>query len=137
MPSGASGRDDDATAMPLDPSAEWADALGGFARHLGAERGLSIHTIRAYTSDLRALSVHATAAGRPDPAQIDLLLLRSWLAGFSAAGHSRSSLARRAASAKAFTRWLARTGRAPADPVGAAEFATRLMMGGLDRLPRR
>jgi AcrR family transcriptional regulator len=27
--------------------------------------------------------------------------------------------------------------RDPADPVGAAEFATRLMMGGLDRLPRR
>ena len=27
--------------------------------------------------------------------------------------------------------------RDPVDPVAAAEFATRLMMGGLDRLPRR
>ena len=27
--------------------------------------------------------------------------------------------------------------RDPVDPVGAAEFATRLMMGGLDRVPRR
>ena len=27
--------------------------------------------------------------------------------------------------------------RDPVDPAGAAEFATRLMMGGLDRLPRR
>jgi hypothetical protein len=28
-------------------------------------------------------------------------------------------------------------GRDPADPAGAAEFATRLMMGGLERVPRR
>lgn len=77
---------------------------------------MSSHTVRAYVSDLRALSAHAADAGRQDPAQIDVRLLRSWLAGFSASGHSRSSIARRAASAKAFTRWLARTGRAAADP---------------------
>ena len=27
--------------------------------------------------------------------------------------------------------------RDPVDPAGAAEFATRLMMGGFDNLPRR
>ncbi len=72
--------------------------------------------MRAYLSDIRALGSHAAERGRDDPAELDLGLLRSWLAGLSVSGQARSSIARRSASAKAFTRWLARTGRAAADP---------------------
>jgi integrase/recombinase XerC len=42
-------------------------------------------------------------------------MLRSWLASMTAAGLQRSTVARRAASARAFTRWLLRTGRVPLD----------------------
>jgi integrase/recombinase XerC len=96
--------------------AHWASALADFSRFLDAERGFSAHTVRAYGSDLASLAGHAVAGGRIDPAHLDLPILRSWLAGFAAAGKARSTIARRSASARAFTRWMARTGRATADP---------------------
>ncbi len=103
-------------AQSFSAAPVWDEALREFGRFLTAERGFSPHTVRAYLSDLRNLAAHAIDAGHPDPAQLDLPLLRSWLAAFSTAGHARSTMARRSASAKAFTRWLARTGRAAADP---------------------
>lgn len=42
-----------------------------------------------------------------------------------------------AMSGVAFEISVAMVGRDPADPAGAAEFATRLMIGGLEQLPRR
>jgi AcrR family transcriptional regulator len=42
-----------------------------------------------------------------------------------------------AMSGVAFEISIVMVGRDPVDPAGAAEFATRLMMGGLDRVPRR
>ena len=45
-------------------------------------------------------------------------MLRAWLGSLATAGQSRATLARRGASARAFTSWRQRTGRAPTD-VGA------------------
>jgi integrase/recombinase XerC len=47
--------------------------------------------------------------------ELDLSVLRDWLAAMSASGSARNSLARRAASARTFTIWLYRTGRADTD----------------------
>ncbi|HEX3792715.1 MAG TPA: tyrosine recombinase XerC [Pseudonocardiaceae bacterium] len=47
---------------------------------------------------------------------LDLAVLRSWLAELRASGASRSTLARRAASARTFTAWAAHTGRLAVDP---------------------
>jgi len=104
--------------------------LDAYHRHLALERGRSAHTRRAYLTDLRHLLLF-TRTGEPgerttsdlasidlaaiDLASIDLGLLRAWLAAMSAAGMARATIARRAASARSFTRWLARTGRAPND----------------------
>jgi integrase/recombinase XerC len=90
-----------------------------FARHLAAERNLSEHTVRAYSGDAAELLRHArTAAG--DGTGLDdlitLAVLRSWLAAMSTSGQARASLARRAASARALSRWLNRTGRLKTDP---------------------
>jgi integrase/recombinase XerC len=91
-------------------------AIARFARHLGAERGLSEHTQRAYLGDLRSLTSYARDRGITDLSALKLSDLRSWLAHQSENGAARSTLARRAASARAFLRWATRAGLIDADP---------------------
>ena len=98
----------------LSPSS--AAAVGAFRRHLEAERDLSVHTVRAYVGDVAALLGHAGSLGILDPAELDVSVLRSWLGAVSEAGMARSTLARRAASAKVFTAWCHRRGTLSADP---------------------
>lgn len=85
-------------------------AVDAFARHLASERGHSAHTVRAYTGDVVSLLDHAVRMGHRTPAGLDLSVLRSWLARLRTGGAARSSLARRAASARAFTGWAHRDG---------------------------
>ena len=77
-----------AGARPPTPvlPAGMADALVGFTRHLRSERGLSQHSVRAYRGDVTSLLEHARRMGRDSLAGIDLLVLRSWLAGQSTRG---------------------------------------------------
>jgi integrase/recombinase XerC len=93
-----------------------ADALDGFTRHLRSERGLSEHSVRAYRGDVTTLLEHARRMGRDEPAALDLLVLRSWLAGQASRGMARTTLARRAAAARGFTAWAAREGLVATDP---------------------
>ncbi|MEU4739862.1 tyrosine recombinase XerC [Actinosynnema sp. NPDC023658] len=95
-----------------------AQALDRYERHLAMERGLSPHTVRAYLGDVVALLVHL-AGGTTDNATveaIDLPGLRSWLASQHSAGASRTTMARRAASARTFTAWASRNDLLAADP---------------------
>ena len=93
-------------------------ALDDFETHLLLERNRSAHTVRAYSGDLVNLLHHAASLGRPDPAQLELRTLRSWLAQFRTDGSARSSMARRAAAARTFTGWAVSTGLLQSD-VGA------------------
>ena len=93
-----------------------ADALANFERHLALERNRSPHTVRAYTSDVKGLLAFASARGCLELADIDLALLRDWLGEQHQAGHSRSTIARRAASVRAFTAWCERRGLIATDP---------------------
>jgi integrase/recombinase XerC len=90
--------------------------LAGRERHLGAERGHGPHTRRAYLGDARDLLSFAVETGANRLAEIDLELLRAWLARLLTAGAARATIARRAAGARAFTAWAHRSGRLPADP---------------------
>jgi integrase/recombinase XerC len=101
-------------ALPPDMRA----AVQRFARYLGRERGRSPHTVRGYVADIVSLLDHATRMGGSAPADLDLGVLRSWLARLRSAGAARTSLARRAAAARAFTAWAHRDGLLPRD-VGA------------------
>jgi integrase/recombinase XerC len=96
--------------------AELDVALEGFVRHLRSERGLSEHSVRAYRGDVTSLLGHLARMGRTRLADLDLLALRSWLAGQSSRGMARTTLARRAAAARAFTAWTTRRGLTPTDP---------------------
>lgn len=96
-------------------SRDQAAALDGFTRHLRSERGLAEHSVRAYEGDVTTLLVHAQRMGRSLVADLDLPVLRSWLAGQASRGRARSTLARRAAAARAFTAWAHRQGMVTTD----------------------
>lgn len=95
--------------------AAWTTVLAAYDRHLASERGLSAHTVRAYRTDLSSLATHAVRMGVDDPAGLDVRVLRSWLASLQTRGRARSTVARRATSARVFTAWLLRVGRATVD----------------------
>ncbi|MEU5671053.1 tyrosine recombinase XerC [Micromonospora sp. NPDC047753] len=100
------------------------DAVDDFAEHLSRVRNRSAHTVRAYVTDLVSLLDHAVRMGCVDLAELDLSVLRSWLARQRTTGAARTSLARRAASARAFSAWAHRADLLPAD-VGAALASPR------------
>jgi integrase/recombinase XerC len=93
-----------------------ATALRAFERHLGSERGLSPHTVRAYYADISSLLQYATEQHCDVLTDIDIGILRGWLGRQHQAGQARASIARRAASARAFTAYAQRRGWLPADP---------------------
>lgn len=94
-----------------------AAALVAFRRHLAAERGLSPHTVRAYLGDISALLRHASEQeGCASLADVDIAVLRSWLGSQHRAGQARTTLARRAAAARAFTAFARSRGWLAVDP---------------------
>ncbi|WP_228002840.1 tyrosine recombinase XerC [Nocardia australiensis] len=91
--------------------------LEEFGRHLRLGRNRSAHTVRAYLGDARALLTHLYARSSDSAIrELDLALLRSWLAQQAASGVARTTMSRRASSARTFTAWLTATGRLEIDP---------------------
>jgi integrase/recombinase XerC len=114
-----------ATAAPPRLPPALAEALDGFTRHLADERGRSRHTVRAYAADVSLLLDRVARDGARDLDALTLADLRSWLAGMTGSGLARSTLARRASAARAFTRWAVRTGRLHADPAARLQAPRR------------
>jgi integrase/recombinase XerC len=99
---------------PLPPGL--SRGLAVFERHLTAERGLSPHTVRAYLGDVTSLLTHAGQDGCSELGDLDIRVLRAWLATQYGAGQARASIARRAAAARAFTAFCHVRGWLDADP---------------------
>ncbi|MFG2008272.1 tyrosine recombinase XerC [Micromonospora sp. NPDC048868] len=95
------------------------EAVDDFAGYLAAVRNRSAHTVRAYVGDVVSLLDHAHRMGCAELPELDLAVLRSWLAKQRTMGAARTSLARRAASARTFSAWAHRCGLLPADVAGA------------------
>jgi integrase/recombinase XerC len=100
----------------LDLPVDMVEALEAFSLHLIAELGRSEHTVRAYLGDVTRLLAFTRKRGATNLSDLDLADLRGWLADEDASGHSRPTIARRAASARVFTAWAFRRGLIPADP---------------------
>ncbi len=101
---------------PPELPAELEALVRVFRRHLSATRGLSPHTVRAYVGDAVSLLAHVAMCGIEDVAEIDVSVIRAWLATLHAAGQSRTSIARRAASARALTAFAHERGLLATDP---------------------
>jgi integrase/recombinase XerC len=100
-----------------EPTSALREAIALYVRAVELERGASTHTVRAYAGDLETFASYVDSCGAAtDPALIDLELLREWVWSQNEAGLASSSLARRTSTVRGFTAWLARTGRAAADP---------------------
>jgi integrase/recombinase XerC len=97
------------------------DALEDFLEHLRLNENASVHTVRAYESDLsQFLTFLAARLGRRridlHPAAFDHQRVREFLGDLHRRGNSRSSAARKLAAIRAFGRYLRREGLVEGDP---------------------
>ena len=92
------------------------EALPAFERHLRAERGRSVHTVRAYLRDVETFLSEAAVGDDDGLREVSLADLRAWLGVLSRRGAARASIARTSASLRTFFGWLERTGRISTDP---------------------
>jgi site-specific recombinase XerD len=123
----------------LGPAAR--HGLEAFVAHLRDERGLSGHTVTAYRRDLVQFLQFAGRAGVTDPARVEPLLLRRFLALQRTRGLAAASIARKAAALRTAFRFLARRGLVPEDPAaglgvprGPKRLPVVLKPGQVDRL---
>jgi integrase/recombinase XerC len=91
-------------------------AVAAFVAHLRDERGLSPHTVAAYQCDAAQFLSFAGRAGVTDPAAVEPLLLRRFLALQRTRGLQASSIARKGAALRALFRFLTRRGLVAEDP---------------------
>ena len=83
------------------------DLIVQYEEHLVLIRNLSDNSIRGYISDLNSLLEHINKLGVREFKDLELKHIRSWLAYLQSNGASRSTLARRIVSIRAFTYWAA------------------------------
>jgi integrase/recombinase XerC len=105
----------DVAALRAALPAELGDAVDAYERHLRLEANRSPHTVRAYLGDVVGLLDHLAKLGGRSVADLDLAMLRGWLAILRGRGAARTSLARRAAAMRTFTAWAHHSGRADTD----------------------
>ncbi len=95
--------------------------LKAFLQFLRLNRNASVHTVRAYESDLTQFLGHVSVISgvKPSglrPASLDRAALRSFLGDLHKQGQSRASAARKLAAARTFLRYLRREGLIDDDP---------------------
>jgi site-specific recombinase XerD len=102
--------------------------LGGFDDWLS---GRSASTRRAYVSDLRAFAEWMERSDVMDPAAVDRLHLRRYLASLGTRRLARATVARKAAALRCYFAWMLRQGHLTLDPARSLRAST-----GGGRLPR-
>ena len=87
-----------------------AELIAAYEEHLVLVRNLAENSIRGYVSDLQSFLQHLEKIEISEFSDLELTHIRSWLAELKAAGISRSTMARRIVSIRAFTHWAASQG---------------------------
>jgi integrase/recombinase XerC len=101
------------------------DRLREFLSFLQLNRNASPHTVAAYDGDVNQFLAYAARDLKRkvtdlEPWQLDLTLVRGFMAELHKQGQSRASVARKIAALRAFTRFLRREGYIAGDPAALA-----------------
>jgi len=104
--------------------------LEAFIDHLRLNRNTSVHTSAAYQSDLTQLIEFAAGhLGKPlkrlQPRDLDLVVIRAYLAELYRLGQSRASVARKLSALRTFVRFMRRQGWIDTDPSALAQAPRR------------
>jgi integrase/recombinase XerD len=108
----------------------WIDRFLTFA---AAERGFSPHTVAAYARDLARLAAFAEERGTLDVAELNVTVLREFLAAERRGGLGSRSQARRAAALRGFGRFLVLAGAVASSP--ASDLHVRAGVAPLPHAP--
>ncbi|MBC7464023.1 MAG: tyrosine recombinase XerC [Actinobacteria bacterium] len=101
---------------------DFSKATNAFEKYLRDERNLARHTLRAYLGDLQSLFDQMQTLGKSSLEELDLSVIRSWLATMQVKGAARTTLSRRAVSIRIFSHWAFKNGFVASDV--AATLAT-------------
>jgi len=93
-----------------------SQSLAGFEQHLGAGRGYSANTVKAYVTDVADLVASLSLQNIATVDQITLEGLRDWLWQVTQKGLTKATIARKSAAVRSFTAWLAATKQIEIDP---------------------
>ena len=101
------------------------DQLREFLDHLRLNRNVSAHTADAYQSDISQFLAFAAGhlekpVSKMKPADLDLAIIRAFLAELYRQGQSRASVARKLSALRTFARFLKREGWIEIDPAALA-----------------
>jgi integrase/recombinase XerC len=110
------------------------DHLKAFLEHLRLNENASVHTVRAYESDLSQylafLAIHVNCrVSELGPQHLDHLGARAFIGDLNKRGNSKASAARKLSAIRAFGRYLRREGVIDSDPaalVGTPRRETRI-----------
>ena len=98
-------------------ASEFGELAEGFLRMLGAERGASEHTVRAYSREVRGFADFLgdeVKTGRI--ADVEHLHIRAYLGVLYERGLGKASAARALASVRSWFKWLAKEGKVGQNP---------------------
>ena len=101
---------------PAKATSALAAHVERFLVRLGATRGASEHTLRAYRGDLDELLAHLEARGVDGARAVTPRTLRGWLAELDERGLSKASVQRKLSSARSFFRHLLEQGEIEVHP---------------------
>lgn len=93
-----------------------ADAAADFVHRIAVERGLSPHTVAAYTRDLNQFAEFCERLGVIDLPQVKRRTIRRFMSHLTTRGYSRRSVARKVSAIRSFLADAARRGLVPANP---------------------
>jgi integrase/recombinase XerC len=107
-----------------------AAAADAFIEYLRLNRNVSVHTSAAYRSDLMQLLEFAARhlsvpLDRLMPREVDLPVVRAYMAELHRTGQSRASVARKLSALRTFIRFLRREGWIDGDPAALARAPRR------------
>ena len=123
------------TSSPAARPSPLRRRIDEFGRYIELTRNFSPRTVRSYASDLALFEAFLRQRWDPgsplDPARLEPLAVRAFVAELHRRGHRKSSIARRLSAVRSFGRWLKRRGIVEESP--AANLPTPKLE---KRLPR-